>query len=71
MSQRKMSVAELAITIGISQEELKLKIEGDREWLYKEALATMKYLGFYEIREVFPEYYNEALKFDFCTKASA
>lgn len=53
---------QLAKKIGISENNLYHKINGKRRWWIDECIEIAKILGFSEIKEVFPEIYNEYIK---------
>lgn len=55
MVENELTVKLLAKKIGISENSLTLKINGHREWWYRETALVTKVLGFSDIAEVFPE----------------
>jgi len=61
IAEHDMTVKELAQRIGISENSLRLRINGRREWLYKELIATINLFGFSETKDVFPDLHNSIL----------
>jgi len=59
---RKITYPQLAKKIGISGNSLQQKINGQRRWWIDECVSIAKYLGYEDLREVFPEVYEHILK---------
>lgn len=57
-----ITYAQLARKIGISENNLALKINGKRRWWIDECVEITKILGYTDVREVFPEIYNAYIK---------
>ncbi|MFA5252032.1 MAG: helix-turn-helix transcriptional regulator [Phycisphaerae bacterium] len=62
LAENEMSVKKLSQIIGISENSLTLKVNGQRNWWFWEMVRTMKVFGYEEVREVFPELYEATLK---------
>jgi len=61
MAERDITLLELSGKMGISENDLRLKINGLADWLFSELVFVVDCLGFSEVREVFPELYNHVL----------
>jgi len=62
MAEHEITVRELSNIINVSERSLSLKINGRRDWYYRELIFITKQLGFSEIKDVFPELYDYILK---------
>jgi len=62
MAENDITAGELSNKLGIPENKLKEKINGVLEWWFSETMCVVKYLGFSEVREVFPEQYSHILK---------
>jgi transcriptional regulator with XRE-family HTH domain len=61
MVEKGITIRELSNKIGISENSLAQKINGHRDWWYRELIFIVKEFGFSEVRDVFPELYNSVL----------
>ncbi len=62
MAEQGITRRELADRIGISESALSKKINGRREWKFKEMLDVVHLFGLTEVRQAFPELYDSVLK---------
>ena len=56
--EHNMTYCELSKKMGISKNSLGRKINGQYSWLYRELIFIVKFFGFSEVKEIFPELYN-------------
>jgi len=54
-----ITYAKLAQKLGISENNLTLKINGKRRWWIDECVFVARYLGFSDLNEVFPEIFSQ------------
>jgi len=62
MAENDMTVSDLSNKMDLPHSVLAMKISGQIEWLFLEAICVVKHLGFSEFKEVFPEIYDYILK---------
>ncbi len=62
MVEHGMTIKDLSKKIGISENSLTLKMNGHRDWWYREVMLIVKEFDFTEVRDVFPELYDSVSK---------
>ena len=62
MAEHDITIRKLSEKIGISENSLTLKINGQRDWWYWEMLFVIKQFEITEVKDVFPELYESILK---------
>ena len=60
MAEHDITLKDLSRKIGISENSLTLKINGQRDFWFWEIALIVRELGFTEIKDVFPELYSNA-----------
>ena len=58
LAKNDLTIGKLAGKLGISENALTLKINGERRLWLDEALKITKIFGFEQVRDVFPELYD-------------
>ncbi|MFZ5650162.1 MAG: hypothetical protein ACOY4I_04820 [Bacillota bacterium] len=61
MAEHDITLLDLSKRLNIPEKSLSLKINGRRNWMYRELISITMQFGFSEIKEVFPELYNYIL----------
>ena len=62
MAEHDVTIKDLSKKIGISENTLFLKINGQRDWWFRETIFIVKEFGYSEVKDVFPELYEDALR---------
>jgi hypothetical protein len=61
MVEHEVTTCELSRRVGIPKNILAMKINGRREWLYREMVSITKLFGFSEVKMTFPELYSSVM----------
>jgi len=61
MVEKGITLPVLSKKIGISENSLAQKINGHRDWWYRELIFIVKEFGYLKVRDVFPELYESVL----------
>jgi transcriptional regulator with XRE-family HTH domain len=59
-----ITYAQLAKKLGVSENNITMKINGKRRWWIDECVEIARILGRSNLEEIFPELYNAYIRFD-------
>jgi len=63
MAERGITIDQLSILLGVSLFHLRLKIDGEIDWMFEEMVAIKKVFNLPDTRDVFPELYDSVANY--------